>query len=151
MWEICDCAPRGKGEIVMGIETVADVASVLTMAFFLALVVERIIQFVIRPLVENAVKAAGRDPEKVGLILPYISAVMGGLLSYGFGLDLFAAMAEAAGLEPAAWLTQLLTALVVAGGSNLLHDLWPQGQLEGALELELEEDGRIRAGSANFR
>lgn len=135
----------------MGIETVADVASVLAMAFFLALVVERIIQFVIRPLVENAVKAAGRDPEKVGLILPYISAVMGGLLSYGFGLDLFAAMAEAAGLEPAAWLTQLLTALVVAGGSNLLHDLWPQGQLEGEIELELEEDGRIRAGSANFK
>ena len=64
----------------MGIETVADVASVLAMAFFLALVVERIIQFVIRPLVENAVKAAGREPEKVGLILPYISAVMGCLL-----------------------------------------------------------------------
>lgn len=85
----------------------------------------------IRPLVENAVKAAGREPqEKVGLILPYISAVMGGLLSYGFGLDLFAAMAAAAGLAPAAWLTQLLTALVVAGGSNLLHDLWPQGPAE---------------------
>lgn len=135
----------------MGIDTVTDVASVLTMAFFLALVVERIIQFVVRPLIENAVKAAGSDPGKVALILPYMSAVMGGLLSYGFGLDLFAAMAEAAGLAPAAWLTQLLTALVVAGGSNLLHDLWPQGQLEGEIELELEEDGRIRAGSANFK
>lgn len=106
--------------------TLASVAGVLSVAFFLALVVERVMQFVIRPLLEAAMKAAGQDVEKVGLVLPYIAAVMGGLVSYGFGLDLFAEMATAAGLEPAAWLTKLLTALVVAGGSNLLHDLWPQ-------------------------
>ncbi len=37
-------------------------------------------------------------------------------------------LAAGVGLEPAAWATRLLTALVVAGGSNLLHDLWPSGQ-----------------------
>lgn len=109
-------------EIVIG-----EVAKVLTMAFFLALVVERTIEFVIRPLLENAVKAFGWDVAKVGLVVPYIAAICGGLLSYGFGLDLFAGMAADAGLEPAAWLTRLLTAVVVSGGSNLLHDIWPSG------------------------
>ena len=103
--------------------TVANVSSVLAMAFFLALVVERVMQFVIRPLLEAAL---GKENETIGKILPYVAAVVGGLISYGFGLDLFAGMATAAGLEPAVWLTKLLTALVVAGGSNLLHDLWPQ-------------------------
>lgn len=110
----------------MLVQTVSSVAGVLTLAFFLALVVERIIQFVVRPLIENAVKLWGGDPEQVGLVLPYVAAVMGFAISYGFGLDLFAAMADAAGLAPASWLTMGLTALVVAGGSNLLHDLWPQ-------------------------
>ena len=127
----------------MAIETVGSVASVLAMAFFLALVVERIIQFVIRPLIENAVKAVGRDPEGGALFLPYIAAVMGGLLSFGFGLDLFAGMVQAAGLTPEVWLTQLLTAMVVAGGSNLLHDLWPTGGELEPVELEVDENGNV--------
>jgi hypothetical protein len=117
--------------------TVANVAGVLSLAFFLALVVERLIQFVIRPLLEAAL---GKENETVGRVLPYLAALMGGLVSYGFGLDLFADMAAAAGLEPAAWLTKLLTALVVAGGSNLLHDLWPTGGQLEPLQLEIIDD-----------
>jgi hypothetical protein len=49
-------------------------------------------------------------------------------------------VAAAAGLEPAAWLTKLLTALVVAGGSNLLHDLWPTGGQLEPLQLEIIDD-----------
>lgn len=109
---------------------VGNISGILALAFFLALVVERIIQFVVRPLLENAAKAAGWDIEKVGLILPYFAALFGGLVSFGFGLDLFAELAAAVDLHPAAWLTRFLTAVVVAGGSNLLHDLWPQGELE---------------------
>lgn len=127
----------------MTIETVGEVASVLAIAFFLALVVERIIQFVVRPLIENAVKAMGRDLEDAGLVLPYIAAVMGGALSFGFGLDLFAGMAQAAGLTPEAWLTKGLTALVVSGGSNLLHDLWPTGGELEPVELDVDENGNV--------
>ncbi len=104
------------------------VAGVLSLAVFLALTVERVVEFVLRPLIENLMKAAGKDPAKASLFLPYVAAVMGGLVSWGFGLDLFAPLAAGVGLEPAAWATRLLTALVVAGGSNLLHDLWPSGQ-----------------------
>jgi hypothetical protein len=108
----------------------------LALAFFLALVVERVIEFVIRPLIEAAVKAGGWDVAKVSLILPYISAVLGAAVAWGFGLDLFADLAAAAGLTPAVWFTKALTAVVVAGGSNLLHDLWPQ-EIE-IVELEPE-------------
>lgn len=114
---------------------IAGVASVLTLALFLALVVERVIEFVIKPLVESLAKAAGWDMEKVGAVIPYIAAVLGAAVAWGFGLDLFADLAAAAGLSPAAWFTRALTAVVVAGGSNLLHDLWPQ-----EIEIELVEN-----------
>ncbi len=131
---------------------IGNVSGILALAFFLALVVERIIQFVVRPLLENAAKAAGWDVERVGLILPYIAAVFGGLVSFGFGLDLFMELAAAVDLHPAAWLTQLLTAIVVAGGSNLLHDLWPDGALE-PIELEFtdEPDGGGTVRLEGFR
>lgn len=101
------------------------VAGVLSLALFLALVNERVNEFVIRPLVEGILRAAGRSVELVSKIMPYVAAVTGGFISWGFGLDLFAPLATAVGLEPAVWVTKLLTALVVAGGSNLLHDIWP--------------------------
>lgn len=104
---------------------IGETTKVLAMAFSLAMVVERVTEFVIRPLLANAMKAAGKDEAKVGLVIPYITAIFGGLLSWGFGLDLFAGLAANAGLEPASWLTLLLTAVVAGGGSNLLHDLWP--------------------------
>ena len=120
--------------------SVAGVASVLTLALFLALVVERVIQFVIKPLVENLARAAGWDVAKVGVVIPYISAALGAGVAWGFGLDLFADLAAAAGLSPAVWFTKALTALVVAGGSNLLHDLWPpQGVVVEPVELTIEE------------
>lgn len=114
---------------------IAGVASVLTLALFLALVVERVIEFVIKPLVESLAKAAGWDVERVSVVIPYIAAVLGAGVAWGFGLDLFADLAAAAGLSPAAWFTRALTAVVVAGGSNLLHDLWPQ-----EIEIELVEN-----------
>lgn len=112
------------------IVSVSGVAGVLALAFFLSLVVERVIQFVIRPLIENLARAAGWDVERVGLVIPYIAALLGAGVAWGFGLDLFAGLAGAVGLEPAVWFTRGLTAVVVAGGSNLLHDLWPQGDIE---------------------
>ena len=112
---------------------------VLAFAFFLALVVERVIEFVVKPLIHNGVKATGQTEEeaaaKTALIIPYVAWLFGAALAWGFGLDLFAGMAAAVGLEPAPLFTQALTAIVVGGGSNLMHDLWPQ-----TIELEIEAD-----------
>lgn len=104
------------------------VAGVLSLALFLAMVNERVVEFVVRPFVEALLRRAGQPKEEAAKVMPYVAAGMGGLISWGFGLDLFAPLAAAVGLEPATWVTRLLTALVVAGGSNLLHDLWPSGQ-----------------------
>lgn len=127
-------------------EALVSVAETLAFAFFLVMVVERVTEFVVKPLIGNILKLAGQSEEttaeKLGNILPFVTAVMGATLSYGFGIDLFAGLAASAGLEPAAWLTQLLTAIVLGGGSNLLHDLWP-GQYP-PIELEIDESAVIR-------
>lgn len=128
--------------IVMSV-SVSGVAGVLALAFFLALVVERVIQFVVKPLIESLARAAGWDVERVGLVIPYLAALMGAGVAWGFGLDLFAGLAEVAGLTPAAWFTRGLTAVVVAGGSNLLHDLWPQGiEIEETIYIEETPEAR---------
>ena len=128
--------------ILYGLLALVLAAVALALAFFLALVVERVIQFVVRPLVEALFKAAGWDVEKVSLVLPYVAAVLGAAVAWGFGLDLFADLAAAVGLTPAVWFTKGLTALVVAGGSNLLHDLWPQEM--AMFEVE-PRDGELEA------
>lgn len=117
----------------MGFENLAVVGGVLTLATFLAGVVERVIEKAIKPMLERIFGAFGGDAEKISAFIPLVAFVAGFLLSYGFGLDLFKPLAEVVGLEPAVWLTQGLTAVVVGGGSNLIHDLWPVG---GGGELE---------------
>lgn len=114
------------------------VAGVLSLALFLVMVNERVTEFVLRPLVEGILKAAGKSPELASGVLPYIAALMGAAISFGFGLDLFSPLAVAVGLEPAGWVTMLLTALVVAGGSNLLHDIWPSGTAKERAAMTLQ-------------
>lgn len=117
----------------MGFENLAVVGGVLSLALFLAGFVERVIEFVIKPILGGILGAFGWGTEKIGAFIPLVALVVGALISYGFGLDLFAPLAEVVGLEPAVWLTQGLTAVVVGGGSNLIHDLWPTGG-DGELE-----------------
>lgn len=104
------------------------VAGVLALASFLILVTERVTEFVLRPVLVGLAKLAGKREEDVSPLLPYVAGGLGAALSFGFGLDLFGPLAAAVGLHPAAWVTTGLTALVVAGGSNLLHDLWPESE-----------------------
>lgn len=107
------------------------VAGVFALAVALSLVNERVMEFVIRPFVEAFLRSAGRPLELTGRILPYLAAVSGALISLGFKMDLFAPLAAAVGLEPEVWVTRVLTAVVVAGGSNFLHDTWPGGKGAG--------------------
>jgi len=128
----------------MGFEDLAVVGGVLALAGFLAGTVERVIEKALKPMFEKLFVAFGLGAEKLSAFIPLVAFVLGALLSYGFGLDLFAPLAEVVGLEPAAWLTQGLTAVVVGGGSNLINDLWPQtgGVLE-PVELEIDEEGNV--------
>lgn len=103
-----------------------QMVGVLGLALSLAFAVEKFIERVVKPLTGPLFKAAGLDDKMISLIIQWISFLIGALLSFGFGLDLFNLMAAAVELRPAAWLTKLCTALIVGGGSNLIHDLWPQ-------------------------
>lgn len=122
-------------------DAIGTTAGVLSLALFLSLVNERINEFVLRPIVEAILRAAGREPEAVSKVMPYVAGLSAALISLGFGLDLFAPLAAAVGLEPARWVTLVLTAVVVAGGSNLLHDLWPQRGLIAIEKLAIIDEG----------
>ena len=56
----------------------------------------------------------------------YISFFTGGLLGWLFQLDLVSQIIPVSPLYP--WAGTLLTALILGGGSNLIHDLWPSAK-----------------------
>ena len=93
-------------------------AGIFVLAVFLAVINERVNELLVKPLLAMA----GHDMSR---FLPYVALLTGVVLSAGFGLDLFAPLAAAFGLEPAQIVTVGLTAVLVGGGSNLLHDIWP--------------------------
>ena len=82
-------------------------------AIFLALVNERVITYFIAPLFEKFAPAGK-------WMLLYIAAVTGGLLSFAAGIDLMAG----AGIELAYPVNLVVSAILVGGGSNLLHDVF---------------------------
>jgi len=82
-------------------------------AIFLALVNERIITYFVTPLFDQFWKE-GR------WLLLYIAAVTGGLLSFAAGIDLMGL----AGIELAHPVNLIVSAVLVGGGSNLLHDVF---------------------------
>lgn len=99
--------------------------NVLTLASFLILINERITEFIYKPLIRDLTKLAGR-PALAKKILPYFSAISAAVIVVGFNVDILRAWAAAMGFDPMppAWVTMALTALIVSGGSNLLHDIW---------------------------
>lgn len=56
----------------------------------------------------------------------YISFLSGALIGWLFQIDLVSTLIPTVPLLP--WAGTLLTALVLGGGSNLIHDLWPSAK-----------------------
>ena len=85
-------------------------------ALFMALVLERLIELLVKPPL----------PEHLAPIVPYISAALGLVAALAFGIDLVTPTLEGFGVVPAvSWAGKVITGLVLGGGSNLIHDLWP--------------------------
>ncbi|MBC8445781.1 MAG: hypothetical protein H8D74_01140 [Chloroflexi bacterium] len=82
-------------------------------AIFLALVNERVIAYFIAPLFEEFW-------EEGCWLLLYIAALTGGLLSFAAGIDLMGMT----GVELAYPVNLMVSAILVGGGSNLLHDVF---------------------------
>jgi hypothetical protein len=81
-------------------------------AIFLALVNERLVEYFIAPLFD-------RFYEEGRWLLMYVALVTGALLSFLARVDLMAV----AGVDLGSWGNLIVSAIIVGGGANLIHDL----------------------------
>ena len=87
-----------------------DVAGGLAAATFLAIVANRLLEGLVKPIWSKV----GFD----GFYLLYVAWLLGGLLVWLSGINLFES------IIPHPLMGQILTALVAGGGANFLHDLF---------------------------
>jgi len=99
---------------VILVKTLIEIADVLVAALFLAGANERLVGY-FDPLWKRI---------QVENLKQYVSFVTGFGLSFLFQIDLVSEIISAQPLVP--WAGTFLTALIIGGGSNLIHDLWPQ-------------------------
>lgn len=111
----------------------STVLNVLTLASFLILINERITEFVYKPLIRDLVRLAGKSEALASGLVPYVAAASAMVIVVGFQIDIFRAWSVMVGIDPLPpnWATMALTAIVVAGGSNLLSDIW--GRIVGGV------------------
>lgn len=113
------------------VDALALMLQVFFFAAMLALIIERLTEKFVRPLLERW----GQE-----WLLAYVALLLGLLFSLAFGIDLLTPLAVAVGLSPfVPWAGYLLTGLMVGGGSNFLHDVWP-GQGSGAARVLVEAE-----------
>lgn len=107
------------------LEALSLVMSVLLFALLLAYVCERLVEFFVKPVLERY---------KLDFWTPYAALLFGAAISVAFGVDLFSPIAAHLGITLLApWAGLALTAILVGGGSHLIHDVWPV-----PIELELD-------------
>lgn len=101
-------------------EAILAMAQVVLFASFLALVLERITELLIKPPLTSLKNG------RFLWLIPYLASALGILTAVSFGVDLAEPIATALGLK-VAWpiFGEILTGLVIGGGSNLIHDVWP--------------------------
>lgn len=95
-----------------------ETVAVLGAGIFIALVIERLVELLVKPAL----------PEQAQPAVPYVAAGLGLLAAFGFSIDLITPTLAQFGITPSvSWAGKVVTGLLVGGGSNLLHDLWPGG------------------------
>lgn len=98
------------------ISLVGQSLQVFMFASFLALLVERLVELLVKPAMPYAWRK----------YIPHTAVAIGALIALAFGVDLLTPLAVGLGLAvPYPLAGAALTGAVIGGGSNLLHDLWP--------------------------
>lgn len=93
----------------------AGLTAVLAFAVLLATINERLIEQFVGPALNRV--GAGDWTGQVALFTG---------MALAFGIDLFTPAAEALGMTlNAPWAGMALTGLLIGGGSNFIHDVWP--------------------------
>lgn len=94
--------------------------TVLGIALLVAGAIERLTEWLFKPLL------VGLDD---GVRVPTLRAivfVLAAIASFLLNIDLLLPLMQQVGIAPVApWVTPLLTAVFVGGGSNFLSDIWP--------------------------
>ncbi len=135
----------------MNVATLGFAATALTVASFLAVLVERLVEHYFGPLAEALYGAIIKQLGRPGLVetskvLPYVSGALGLALCLFFKVDLVGLALTALGWEtPNTWAGEALTGLLVGGGANLVNDIWPGGDDSGPATVFLH--GKNREGS----
>jgi len=89
---------------------------VLGAGVFMALALERVVELLLKP----------RLPERFTGVIPYVASGLGLLAAFGFAIALVPPTLAQFSVTPAVpWAGTLLTGLLLGGGSNFLHDIWP--------------------------
>ncbi len=113
-------------------EALGLVLPVLLFAGLLATVNERFVEHFVKPLLGKA----GGDA-----YTGQVALVTGAAVSVLFGVDLFTPVAEALGIAlTIPWAGLALTAVLVGGGSNFIHDVWPGDAFPTAVSIWHETD-----------
>ena len=98
---------------------VTSIAGAVIAAGFLGFALERIMEVFVTPVV----------PEQYQKYTIYGTLALGILGAVAFGLDAVTPTLESMGWDPTGamtdWAGTLLTGVIIGGGSNLIHDLWP--------------------------
>ena len=104
------------------------VAASVAIAAFVALVIERLLEVFGSPIYSAIEKAITGDASESQPYMVYVGLVLGLLLAYAFSIDIITPTLFALGQTlpaNAGWAGWILTGLLMGGGSNLIHDLWP--------------------------
>lgn len=107
----------------------------LVAAFFLALIVKSIVAALTAPIKQ-------KWPEADLWWLLYPSWVIGGIIAFLAKLNLLIDVPGLSALDPMAG--QILTAIIVGGGANLLHDIFDR-QSGTLLTASVESPGSVTA------
>jgi len=103
----------------------ALVGPILALAGLLALINERTMEVLVKRLLSPIERALPAITDYRSDILLILSMITGALFSFSFGIDFISPLITAVlGSSPAPVAGTLMSALVIGGGSNLLHEVW---------------------------
>ena len=104
------------------------VAAAVSIAAFMALVIERLLETFGSPIYSAIQKFFTGEPGGSQPYMVYAGLALGLLSAYVFSIDAITPTLASLGQTlpaNAGWAGWVFTGLVIGGGSNLIHDLWP--------------------------
>lgn len=115
----------------MNSEQIGLIAGVVVQLTMAAVIVERVVEFFVKP----------RLPEKYKGLTVYVAIVLGLLLALNYGLDAMVPLGFSASVT---WLGKLLTGVIIGGGTTFVHDLFAQAEAKKqALQSSAVKDAAI--------